>query len=89
LQARAVDSDIAHGVEHRLVIALNQHVAGGAGALEVRIQASAIKQRQRQARNKVDLLAAVFEQFIQVNGIDAEERFDIKARVEQARAAFT
>ena len=83
LQTRTVYRHIAYGVQHRLVIVFNQHVAGGAGIFQVGVQTTAVEQRQAQAGDKVNLLAGGFEQIVNVNGIQAEECFDIEARIKQ------
>ena len=51
--------------------------------MQVGVQATAVEQRQAQAGDKVNLPTGALEQIVNMNGVEAKEHFDIKARVEQ------
>lgn len=55
LQTGARQGDIAHRVEDRLIVLLDEQVAGLARAAQVGVKPAAVEDRQIEARNQVDL----------------------------------
>ena len=76
------DGDIAHRVQHRLVVLFDQDVAGGAHRLQISVQTTAVEDWQIQPGQQVDLLERGLKQIPDAQGVISPERFDIKMRIE-------